>query len=259
MEVYEAVEIAVTQLDNLNAVQYLKDDFGLMSKIVLKLPAADQRQYTQYVTSDVAKADSSSRWEKFWKWLEKLHESAVQASLMYMCDKTSLSKTTSGGNLKSGISCHTCGGIGHYARTCSSKPKASAGGPSIKVNMAVAKISSKEDYNKYIGETKKEIGKCPACQQGPHNYTRNFPFGKAEWPSNRLESCPQFIAKSVRERGELIEKVKGCYKCTSFKHLGDGCFTRRKANCNVMSGGVACAGAHHKLLHGSSVAFCHKL
>ena len=27
MEVYEAVEIAVTQLTNLNAVQYLKDDF----------------------------------------------------------------------------------------------------------------------------------------------------------------------------------------------------------------------------------------
>ena len=28
MEVYEAVEIAVTQLDNLNAAQYLKDDLG---------------------------------------------------------------------------------------------------------------------------------------------------------------------------------------------------------------------------------------
>ena len=153
---------------------------------------------------------------------------------MYMCDKTSLSRTTSGGNLKSGISCHTCGGIGHYARTCSSKPKASAEGPSIKVNMAIAKISSKEDYNKYIGETKKEIGKCRACQQGPHNHTRNFPFGKAEWPSKRLELCQHFIAKSVRERGELIKKIKSCYKCTSFKHLGDGCFTRRKANCNIM-------------------------
>ena len=26
-----------------------------------------------------------------------------------------------------------------------------------------------------------------------------------------------------------------------------------------MSAGVACSGAHHKLLHGSGVAFCHKL
>ena len=162
MEVYEAVETAVTQLTNLNAVQYLKDDFGLMSKLVLKLPTADQRQYTQYVTSDAAKVDTASRWDKFWKWLGKLHDSAVQASLMSMCDRTSSAKTSSAGNLKSGISCHTCGGIGHYARTCSSKPKSSASSQSIKVNMAVAKISTKDDYNKYIGDTKKEIGKCPA-------------------------------------------------------------------------------------------------
>ena len=46
MEVFEAIESAVTQLPNLDALQYLKDDFGLMSKLVLKLSLADRRQYS---------------------------------------------------------------------------------------------------------------------------------------------------------------------------------------------------------------------
>ena len=40
-EVYEAVESGVAQLNSLNALQYLKDDFELMNKLVLKLPALE--------------------------------------------------------------------------------------------------------------------------------------------------------------------------------------------------------------------------
>ena len=64
-EVFETVETAVTQLRNLDALHYLQDDFGLMSKIVLKLPATDQKQYSQYITSDAVKLDTSTKWEKF--------------------------------------------------------------------------------------------------------------------------------------------------------------------------------------------------
>ena len=77
LEVFEAIETAATPLKNLDALQFLKDDFSLMSKIVLKLPVDDQRQYTQYITSEAVKADASSRWDKFWKWIVGLHESAV--------------------------------------------------------------------------------------------------------------------------------------------------------------------------------------
>ena len=80
--------------------------------------------------------------------------------------------------------------MGHYARACSSKPKAGAG-QAVKVNLAVAKITTKEDYKKYLPDTKKQLGNCPACKQAPHTYTRTLSFGKAEWPSNRLEACPQ--------------------------------------------------------------------
>ena len=158
---------------------------------------------------------------------------------MHMCDKSSGNKSTaSSNNLKSGITCNTCGGIGHYARFCPSKPKAGSGAAPVKVNLAVAKISTKEEYTKYLPKTKKEVGKCPCCNLEPHNYSRNFPFGKAEWPSNRLDSCPQFMSKSSKERGELIEKIKGCYKCTSFKHQGNACYIRKTSNCIVNTGGA---------------------
>ena len=43
-EVYEAVEKAVTQLSNLGALHYLKEDFSLMNRIVLKLAEEEQTQ-----------------------------------------------------------------------------------------------------------------------------------------------------------------------------------------------------------------------
>ena len=258
LEVYEAIESAVTQLQNLDALHYLKDDFGLMNQLIMKLPAADQRQYTQYVASESFRTDPSSRWDKFWSWMGILHSSAVQANLMQMCDRSSNGKPSNEG-LNSGITCNNCGGIGHYSKNCSSKPKSQGPTAAIKVNMAAAKITTESEYNQYLPETKKQVGKCPACNQAAHTYTRQFPFGKAEWPSIRLESCPQYSAMSSRERGELLEKVKGCYKCTSWKHQGDDCFTRGKSCCPVVEGGVACSGAHHKSLHGSGVAFCHKI
>ena len=224
----------------------------------MKLPAADQRQYSQYVTSAACKADTRSKWDKFSSWMEELHDSAVQSSLMHMVDKSGGLKSNQLSAAKSSVTCSVCNGSGHYARNCPSRAKSGAGS-SVRVNLAVVKVTTKADYNKYLPETKRDIGKCPACNQGPHNYMRTFPFGKAEWPSNRLESCTQFMALSARERGELVERVRGCYKCTSYKHQGDACFKRGKTNCTIMTAGSACSGIHHKSLHGSGVAFCHKV
>ena len=123
LEVFETIETAVTQLRNLDALKYLQDDFGLMSKLVLKLPIVDQRQYTQYITSASIKLDPRSRWEKFWTWMEQLHESAVQANLMHMCDKPTASKDPVSNVTKSSVTCNTCGGIGHYERSCPTKTK----------------------------------------------------------------------------------------------------------------------------------------
>ena len=255
-EVYEAVEVAVTQLKNLKAENHLKEDFGLMNKLVMKLPISEQTKYTDYITSTVVELDPSSRWDKFWAWLKQRHKSAVQTGLMVMRDKTSQAKSISGAS-KSGMTCNNCGGVGHFARSCPSKQKLSS--PSVKVNIAVAKINTRAEYDRYLADTKKQVGNCPACKQAPHSYTRDFPFGRAEWPSNRLDTCPKFNGMNPRERGELVEKLKACYKCLCWKHQGDACFTKSKSNCNIVTSGTACGGIHHRLLHGSGVAFCHKV
>jgi hypothetical protein len=72
-EVYEAVEKAVTQLSNLGALHYLKEDFSLMNRIVLKLAEEEQTQYHEYITSDDVMTDVSSTWDMFWGWMEKIH------------------------------------------------------------------------------------------------------------------------------------------------------------------------------------------
>ena len=257
-EVFEAVEIAVAQLTNLKAVQHIKEDFALMNKIVMKLPTSEQIKYTDYITSESIAASPSSRWDKFWAWLKLRHKSAVQTGLLFMCDKSGHAKSSSGVSSKSGVTCNSCGGIGHFSRSCPTKTSLSRG-PTVKVNIAVSKITTKSEYDQYLPDTKKQIGTCPSCKQGPHCYTRDFPFGKAEWPSNRLDACPKFNGMNSRERGQLVEKLKACYKCLCWKHQGEACYTRSRSNCNVQSSGSACGGIHHKLLHGSGVAFCHKV
>ena len=254
LEVFEAVESAVTQLTNLNALQFIMEDYGLMSKIILKLPHDYQGQFAEYITSDSVRADPAPRWDKFWVWMERLHRRSVESSLMNMCE----SGGSKPGTGRVGNTCHTCGAVGHYDRDSPTKGRVAKTSTTQRFNMAATQITTKEMYDQQLPEVKKQVGSCPACKQPVHVYTRQFPFGKAEWPSRRLGSCPLYQKKTSRERGELIESLKGCYKCTGWLHNADGCFNKRKGGCEVMSGGKSCGGVHHRLLHGSGVAFCHR-
>ena len=41
--------------------------------------------------------------------------------------------------------------------------------------------------------------------------------------------------------------------------MGETCYSKKNSNCTVVTAGTDCSGAHHRLLHGIGVAFCHKI
>ena len=131
---------------------------------------------------------------------------------------------------RSGVTCNTCGGMGHYARDCPSNQKAVNASPTLKISMAVTKITIKDEYNQQLPEVKKQLCNCPAFKQTVH--VRTVPQS-----SRRLDSCPQLQSKTAG---------------------GEVCFNRNKTNCTVMAGGQTCDGVHPRLWHGSGVAFCHR-
>ena len=259
-EVYEAVEKAVTQLSNLGALHYLKEDFSLMNRIVLKLSEEDQTQYSEYISSDEMMMDMSSTWDKFWLWMEKIHKRAVTQGLMHMCGASN-ARSGGGKTLNPGArsgSCHTCGGMGHMARDCPSKLKPSGGGPAMRANHATtSKVHqwTQAEYDQNIAERKRNAKPCPICGKR-HLFKKRFSFGKADWPSVRLESCDVFLAKTPNERGKEVEKHKACYKCTHLYHQGDVCKTT--FTCNEKSAGKECGKAHHTTLHNTGVTYCNK-
>ena len=62
---------------------------------------------------------------------------------------------------------------------------------------------------------KEEIGACPNCK-GEHTFLRRQ--DKMNWPSDRLFICKKFKERR-EERGTLLEKLKACSRCTSWRHL----------------------------------------
>ena len=102
--------------------------------------------------------------------------------------------------------------------------------PLVRTNLTVAKITTKEQLNEYFAEAKKKIGPCPCCNRF-HTYERDFPFGKGQVPTRRLTSCNKFMNMDVRERGEFIEKINGCFKCLYTNHKPSDCKWKRPSGC----------------------------
>ena len=150
----------------------MKDDFSLMHKIVMKLPISEQTKYTNYITSAVLELDPSSRWDKFWAWLKQRHKAAVQSGLMFMC--------TSLPNSKSGMTCNSCGRLGHFARSCPSKKP--GGNTVAKVNIAVSKIATRADYDKHLAETKNKSLNVPHASRAHTHTLVIFPLEKLSGP-----------------------------------------------------------------------------
>ena len=89
IEVYQAVERAVTQLESIGAVEYMNNDLALINNLLMKLPYVDRRQYADHLINSEGVTNPHTRWETFWSWLRKKHDSALQVRIMFICDQSS--------------------------------------------------------------------------------------------------------------------------------------------------------------------------
>ena len=83
-------------------------------------------------------------------------------------------------------------------------------------------LKSREGSERLKVEDLKKVGNCPACQdkgraETTHFYIRKFHLwgGSLEWPSQRLYSCPTFTALTDSEKGQMMQKLKACGRCSS--------------------------------------------
>ena len=102
-------------------------------------------------------------------------------------------------------------------------------------------------------KAKEEIGSCPSCKE-EHTFVRRQ--DKMEWPSDRLFTCKKFKEMSPKDRGILLEKLKACSRCTSWRHSKQNC-PGQPAKCSAdKPDNSKCGKDHSYLVHDSGIAYC---
>ena len=111
-------------------------------------------------------------------------------------------------------------------------------------------LRKKKDKRKKV---KEEIGPCPNCKE-EHSFVRKL--DRMDWPSDRLFTCKKFKEMTPKERGTLVEKLKGCCRCTSWRHSRQNC-SGQPVKCSAdSSNGSKCCKDHSYLVHDSGVMYC---
>ena len=101
-------------------------------------------------------------------------------------------------------------------------------------------------------EARQKAGNCPLCLQGHTFKTR---WTNQVWPSDRLIVCKRFNDMSAKERGETIERVSGCPRCTSWTHNRSQCMSQ-VIDCQEFINGAQCHKDHSRSVCSSGVAYC---
>ena len=164
IELYHAVEYAVTHLVNIGALDYLHEDFRLINRLVMKLPLIEQNHYSVHVTSNPIATDKSSSWEKFWQWLKNKYNAAVHTRLMHTCFSSTRKVLDDSINSKSSCKVKHSAGRNIVKKESSHRLLTS--------QLKVPVVSTRTEYKKLLPAARKSNGSCPACGTISHNYMR---------------------------------------------------------------------------------------
>ena len=75
------------------------------------------------------------------------------------------------------------------------------------------------------------------------------------WPTDRYYSCPKFKDMNSKQRAEILERVVGCSRCTSWKHNKSACPVKI-ISCSEVVSGIKCGRDHSRMVCNSGVAYC---
>ena len=210
------VRTLVTKLEALNMDGALQHDSEFLSAVYCALPAMEQRRWLEFTKS-------SNHWADMMQFLEKAYNHATE--------ELSLLAT--------------------YSADKKVKPVQNR---TFATDVKTSDVENNEGGKKEVARKRAEefCGKCPVCSE-LHTWVRKM---GDKWPSDRLLSCKKFNDMTVSGRAKVVEKCKGCPRCTSWNHTRDKC--KMPANsCNKDdSAGVRCHGDHSRLLCGSGVPYC---
>ena len=253
------VDRAVNLLTPLNAVGSLTRDYKLVGDLVEKLPHHLSVAWDNHVTQPDIVADEDSEWEKLVTWLNRQRDVAHNAYLRSL-ERNKTKTPIPSEPKRSGSGCFKCGGSGHLARECRQPPTKEIHGTvggSGQNSQRAAIPQSKQESLQVLPTVKATVEKCPLCNQ-EHSYRRKFQWGEMDWPSSLLSGCPNYKKLTAVQRGQKVEEIKGCGRCTSWRHSASQwrCPKGAVTSCTEKDQGVVCNRDHDTSLHGSGSHYC---
>ena len=218
------VKTLVMQLSSLKLQDCLKYDSEFLAAVYNSLPSKYQDKWL-----DVEK--SSNKWDDMITFLDKLYDQANEQLVLL-----STIETDSGAKKKVAIV---------EARAVSVQDAENSHDDSDDIE-----IKKQKDKRKKVRD---EIGQCPNCKED-HTFVRRI--DKMDWPSDRLFTCKKFKDMSPKDRGTLLESLKACSRCTSWRHSKQRC-PGQPVKCSAdLPSSQKCGKDHSYLVHDSGVAYC---
>ena len=208
------VRSLITRLESLGASEALKYDGEFLSAIYFQLPDRQKANWLEF-----NKNSFSNKWSALLSFLDIVYDKVVQEKLL-LASYASPSKDPS--------------------KKPPENPKKSFGSAGVLAAKVDDEDKKKDEEQKRIEEVRRRIGKCPLCNQ---EHTFKSKWSSTPWPSDRLLTCKKFNDMTLKQRGENLERVKGCIRCTSWKHGKDTC-RMSLVDCKEMINGSPCHKDH---------------
>ena len=177
LQLHDEIEKANDQLRVIGSQVEIKHDYDLVSNLINKLHFTYQEDWDSYMVKN--SENDTPVWDMFIEFLEEKNDHAIQSKMR--CMTTGASKTDST------KPCPNCSKVHPADQECRrnqalSNRKTPTATGTMRSNLVLADVTSRELLNKYVTEAKKVNGPCPCCKK-QHTFEKNFSFGKDQVPT----------------------------------------------------------------------------